>query len=501
MQLHFRFLVLFIALTGACREKARADYFWSPTCCQAYSDALQLNFERAKSLCQQEKKERPENMIPVYIESQIDFLKVIIEEDKTRLEALKSGNNSRIELLNNHKGKSPYQRLCVAEMYLQMGIASVRFEEFLVAAYDVRKAYKLLQLNQKEYPDFKPNLKGLGLIHAAVGTIPKNYQWISNMLGMDGSIKQGLGELKTLLNASTRHSELNYLRDETIVILTFLELNLGKDKDDELIRRRFYPIKEINQKPLLLFAKSVFHFAVAENDSVIRLLSGRENTANVQALHYLNFMEANARLFNMDFTAELLYLKYLQNYHGRTYVKSGWQRLAWIRYLQNDQEGYKKYIAHCTATKKGDDLTDEDKSAIRENESGEPPNRILLKARLLFDGGYYQRALTELAGKPLTLFPGARYQLEYTYRLARIFDKLNKKDKALQFYESTYKNGAGHKYYFAAGSCLYSGQLYEEAGNKTAAVEWYKKTLELRDHEYQNSLDQKAKAGLNRLEK
>ncbi len=497
---NFKIAFLSILLLCGGIKNANADFFWSTRCQQAYAEAIQLDFENALKLCQLEKAERPDNLLPVYIESQVDFLKSFIDEDKVQLEGIKTRNSERIDLLQKHKGQSPYQRLCIAEMYLQLAIARLRFQEFMVAAYDVRKAYKLLEENQREYPDFKPNLRGLGLIHAAVGTIPKNYQWVASLLGLNGSIKQGLGELKMLLNACYRNPELNYLKDETIVMLTFLELNLGKkEKDDEAIRRRFYPIKDIHQRPLLLFAKSIFHFSVAENDSVIQLLSQRSPEIKGKPLHYLNFMEANARLYNMDFSAEKLYLKYLQNYRGTTYVKSAWQRLAWTRLLQGDEEGYKNYISKCTLHAKGEDLTDEDKAAIHELESGEKPNVLLLKARLLFDGGYYQRALLELAGKPMTLFPTVKNQLEYTYRLGRIFDKQGKKEKALQLYESTYNNGASHAYYFAASSCLHIGQIHEDLGHKTKAVEWYKRTLTLRDHEYQNSIDQKAKSGLNRL--
>ncbi|MBK7967271.1 MAG: tetratricopeptide repeat protein [Bacteroidetes bacterium] len=313
-------------------------------------------------------------------------------------------------------------------------------------------------------------------------------------------MQQGLGELKKLLASTYRQEEYAYMRDETIMILTFLELNLGKDKDNELIRKRFYPVKDIEHKPLLLFSKSIFHFAAAENDSVIDLLSQSRKVVKHQPLHYLHFMEANARLYNTDFTAEALYNSYLQSYKGSTYIMSARQRIAWIHLLKGDEAGYNKNIAHCKPNSKSEELTDEDKAAIKEADSKETPNPLLLKARLLFDGGYYPRALNELAGKSLTHFQGIKAQLEFTYRLARIFDKMEKNDKAEQLYEITYKSGLHQKYYYSASAALHLAQLYEEQGNKEKAVEFYKKTLALREHDYQNSIDQKAKAGLGRLE-
>lgn len=481
-------------------QTVQAEYNWTSNCKLAYEEAMRLNFSKANQIVAIEKKQHPTNLIPLYIESQIDFLQSFIFEERTILDGLKTRNDLRIAFLQKSKEESPFKRLCIAEMYLQMAIARVKFEEYFGAAYDVRKSFKLLEENQQRYPDFKPNLRGLGLIHAAVGSIPKNNHWVAGILGLEGTIKQGLSELKILLNATYKDPSLSYLRDETIVIITFLELNLGKEKDNNVTRRRFYPIKDLEKKPLLLFAKSIFHSSAAENDSVIELLSRRSHEINGNALVYLNYMEANARLYNMDYSAEKLYLKYISEYTGKTYVMSAWQRLAWVRLLQGDEVGYKSYMSKIKVSKKGQDFTDEDKAAIKEAQSGETPNVILLHARLLFDGGYYQRALAMIAGKPVASFPRLRDQLELTYRLARIFDKQNKKEKAIEYYEITLKNGAEQSYYFAANSALLIGQIYEDAGNKTKAVEYYNKTLEMRDHEYQNGIDQKAKAGLNRLE-
>ena len=77
---------------------------------------------------------------------------------------------------------------------------------------------------------------------------------------------------------------------------------------------------------------------------------------------------------------------------------------------------------------------------------------------------------------------------------------MKRNDKAKQLYETTYKNGLNQKFYFSSSAALHLAQLYENEGNKEKAEEFYKKTLALRDHDYQNSIDQKAKAGLGRLE-
>ena len=177
-------MVVFFLLSGYCR----ADFRWTPTCSEAYSALQQLNFKKTAQQLKAERRAHPKNLVPLYIESQMEFLKSFLSEDKTAIDQLKTHNDQRIAILENNTDASPYKKFFMGEMYLQKAISRIKDEEFVSAAFDVRRAYKLLNENNKAYPDFKPNLRGLGLIHAAVGSIPKSYQWAGNLIGLDGTV-------------------------------------------------------------------------------------------------------------------------------------------------------------------------------------------------------------------------------------------------------------------------------------------------------------------------
>lgn len=475
-------------------------FTWTENCLNAYSEATRLNFNKVHQLLAAEEKVNPKNLLIPYAESQVDFIKCFISESVDDLTTLKEKNSKRIDRLTALKIKSPYTKLLIAEYYIQTAIARLKFEENVGAIYETRKAFKLLEENKKLYPEFKPTLKGLGFIHAFVGTAPKNYQWMLNLLGFSGTIDQGLKEMRELMSAASK-GDYPWLHDETIVILTFLEMNLLSKKDDDQIRKRLNSITDIEEKPLMQFAKCVYYYANAENDSVIKLLSSRKIADDSYRLYYLDYMEGIARLNNLDVTAEYCFKKYITGYKGKTFIKSACQRLAWTKLIQGDVNGYRQYIKLAGEKGSGNTFSDEDKQAMKEATDKEVPNSILLKSRLLFDGGYYQRSITEISGKPTTDFPTLRDKLEFTYRLARIFDKTNKKEKAIQYYQQTIDNGKNFKFYFAANSALQMGLLYEEKGDKEKAATYYRQCLSMRDHEYQNSLDQKAKAGISRVEK
>jgi len=229
-------VLVLILMSGFCR----ADFRWTASCTDAYSALQQLNFKKAALHLKAERKVHPKNLVPLYIESQMDFLKSFLSEDKVAIEQLKSHNDQRITILENNTENSPYKKFFMGEMYLQKAISRIKDEEFVSAAFDVRRAYKLLNENNKSYPDFKPNLRGLGLIHAAVGSIPKSYQWAGNLIGLDGTVPQGLNELRELYSATFKNDDIAFLRDETIVLLTFLEMNIDrKNKNTSPIRSRF----------------------------------------------------------------------------------------------------------------------------------------------------------------------------------------------------------------------------------------------------------------------
>jgi tetratricopeptide (TPR) repeat protein len=75
---------------------------------------------------------------------------------------------------------------------------------------------------------------------------------------------------------------------------------------------------------------------------------------------------------------------------------------------------------------------------------------------------------------------------------------LGRKDEAIAAYLTTLKTGEHLKEYFAARAALQLGYIYEERGDRPMAISYFQKCLSLKGHEYKNSLDQRAKAGIER---
>jgi len=143
---------------------------------------------------------------------------------------------------------------------------------------------------------------------------------------------------------------------------------------------------------------------------------------------------------------------------------------------------------------------DEDNQAYSEASAGLIPSIPLLKARLLFDGGYYSRALDELLDIRLKEYVRSKKDLtEYFYRLGRIYHEQGQIGKAISDYTNAIVTGKSLPQYYAAGAALQLGMIYESTGQLTLADSCYRLCLSLPFKEYRNSLSQKARTGLERI--
>ena len=235
------------------------------------------------------------------------------------------------------------------------------------------------------------------------------------------------------------------------------------------------------------------------NDKAIDLLLSRPTGDEYFPFHYLDYLTGLGKLYRLDEDANKYFFKYVSNFKGLNYVKDSYQKIAWYYLVNNDIDKYREYIDK--VNQYGNDIIDADKQAERESEKGEIPNLHLLKARLLFDGGYYENALAAMTGNTSGNFlHNEKDSLEFTYRIGRIYHEWGKSDNSIPFYDKTIENGSKSEFYYAANSALKLGNIYEDKGDFNKALHYYKEAQSMKNDEYKNSINQKAKAGIHRIE-
>lgn len=468
------------------------NFDFNQRCIEAYNLLQALRFNEAEVLLVQEKSDHPDNLIPVFLENYIDFLSIYISEDENLFNALEDNQQKRLVQLKKGDDDSPYYLYTQAEILIQWAFARLKFGEYVNAFTEVKKAYALLEENQEDFPDFIANKKSMGLLHCLVGAIPDQYKWGANMLGMNGSIQQGLNEMKSIIEYSKTHDFI--FAQETYLYYAFSSLYLQKDD-----ATAWNIVKNLDTKNNLIntFCVSSIAMRTGRNDLAITTLQTKTTGSNFYSYPYLDFMLGLAKLRKLDADANMYFQRFLKNFKGSNYIKETYQKLAWHALINGNSSKYYEYMN--LVKQNGNDVIDDDKQAQYEAEQGKKPDITLLKSRLLFDGGYYKDALKHLEGKSTSSFSDARDKAEFTYRAARIYHASGDAEKSKGFYAATIKNGETLPYYFAASAALQLGLIYEKEKNTEKAKYYFNKCLNMENEEYKTSLDSQAKAGLNRV--
>lgn len=475
------------------------SYDFNNNCREAYSSIISLKFEEGKKLIDEEKVVHPNNNIPYLLENYIYFLTVFIGEEEAVFESLEDKKDDIISRLKDGDESSPYYRYCLAQVYLQWAVARTKFKEYVPATFEINRAYRLLEKNTSEYPEFIPNNINLGLLHTMIGTIPDSYNWAKKMVGIEGTVEQGVNEILKVLKVSLTNEDYGHYKAECLFYLSFIQINLMTSNDKAFEYLDIIVSDSSNlQNPMAIYALSRIYMSNSMNDKAIDLLTHRPTEPIYFPFHYLDYLTGLAKLHRLDKDADDYLLKYVKNFKGVNYIKDAYQKLAWHYFIHGNSKKYSEYMAMVPEV--GNTVVDADKQAERAAGNGEVPNFHLLRARLLFDGGYYPEALTELTSSTRNYLENERDSLEYYYRIGRIYDEWGKEDACISFYEKTIQEGAESEYYFAANSALKLGNIYEARGDNNKAVYFYERAQSMKNKEYQNSISQKAKAGINRIE-
>lgn len=467
------------------------QFNYNNQCQKAYQAIFKLKIKEGNQLLFNEKQTNKENLLPYFLENYADFLVLYISDDVNLYNKLVPKKEERINILREGNRNSPFYLYSQASIYLQWAFIKIKFGDYFSAVWDVKKAYSLLKENKEKFSQFAPNDKDLALLNTIFGAIPDKYRFGAKLLGLKGNIDEGLNDLGDLL----KDPKMPF-REEASIMYTMLLLHLGQDKGDawEMIDQLNLKLED-NLLNYFITA-SVAHYT-GKNDQVISILSKRPSNSNYYPFPYLDYMIGNAKLNKLDRDADDYFKKFLESYKGKNYLRETNRKLAWYGLIFQKPDIYKYYISKVLLT--GNNSLDEDKAATREAESKQIPNPILLKARLLSDGAYFTKALNVLDSceiKDLNFDD----KLEYYYRKARILDDMGQSVKSIPFYEWVIKYGVKSNSYFAPNSCIKLGNYYEHIHDKKTAAAYYQRALTFMNHEYKNSIDAQAKAGLNRIQ-
>ncbi|MCK5823433.1 MAG: hypothetical protein KAG95_05475 [Bacteroidales bacterium] len=471
-----------------------ANFDFNKNCNNTFRLILNLQFNDALKNIELEKKVNPDNKLVYYFENYINFLKTLTFDTEDDYFAYKNKVDYNLNKLKQANNKSPYFIYTQADIHFQSAILSYKFKDFFLASYHFYKAYKLIYSNFEKYPEFYQNYKLIGSLNLLISSVPVNYKWFADFFIIDGSINSGIKELEYFYLQSKK----TIFNTESIIFLSFAYQNFLQNN-----KRAYIFLKQTDKdyinNPILCF---LYAKACAEADKNNEAVNTIENYLKNNELPIINFFYyflGTTKLNRLDNDADIYLKKYLSKYNGKNFIKASYQKMAWYYLINNN---YVKYNDCINKVKKlGSINTEADKQAYLEVNQSVAINEVLLKARLLFDGGYFLKAENLLLENSKIQHSSIiKDKIEYSYRLARIYHKLNM-EEAKKYYQLVIANGSEMPYYFAKNSALQLALIYESELDFGKADFYFNKCLNIKSNEYKKSIQFKAKAGLNRINK
>ncbi|TKK71531.1 tetratricopeptide repeat protein [Ilyomonas limi] len=475
---------------------ARAEkvYDFNVTCQQAYHDITSLKLTSGQQLVTQAKQQNKDNLVPDLLQGYIDFFVLFFNEDPDEYQARRPQMENRISRFEEGTESSPYYNYCLAVGYLQKAMVAVKFNERFTAFMAFRKAFSYIKDNRKAFPGFLPNTMIYAPMQVVVGVIPDGYKGIAGLFGLKGSVKEGMKQMQGFVNSNDPTAKFFF--NEAAFYYCYLLFYIQNEPQQAFQFIKQNKLDVVNNH---LFAYMTANLALnnKQTDYAESIIRNRSSATGYLETPVWDYEMAFVKIHQLQLPEAIYYFeRFLHHFKGNFYVKDAYQKLSWCYYLHGDMAAAEN--ARKLLLKRGNTLSDADKQANREAKSGEYPNVTLLKARLLNDGGYNTAALNILAGKTIKDFAKPEEKLEFNYRLARIYDELGRDSDAIQAYNATIKMGENSKEYYAARAAWQTGILYEQAGRREMAISYYQKCLSMKDHDYKDAIDQKAKAGIAR---
>ncbi|WP_124634270.1 lipopolysaccharide assembly protein LapB [Taibaiella sp. KBW10] len=487
-------LAIFFCLFFTLRSLAGYYYDFNTRCQSAYQAYTSFKIAEANKLLEAELKDHPNNLIAIYLYSYDDVFTLLFRGDPAELKRRRNNLSIRMNVLDKGDKNSPWYAYTKATLYFHWAAINIRFNDMTTGANLFRKSYNNLKENQSKFPNFKQNDILLGVAEGMIGTIPNNYKWMVNLLGFKGSVKSGNTRIINYLNNTGSDAQL--LKEEAIVYYCYFKSILYSEPK---LAFEYLDANKIDVRNNYLLAFTKANIALNNNKSALaqNILNNLNKDNGYMEVPAFNFEMGQAALFSLDDDCIRYFNRFLNSTKNNYFIKETYQKMSQYYWVMGNKTKADEYKNYCLQY--GSAITDGDKQALRYAKSSSYPDATLLKIHLLCDGGNYLKANTVISKYKKTDFLKEADQLEFTYRNAQIYNALGQKNLAIAFYEETVKTGAERTEHYAARAALELGNIYEDQGQKATAIKWYHTCMDMKNHDYENSLEQKAKAALNRL--
>jgi hypothetical protein len=468
----------------------KAGTVFSSNCQLSFFEILHLNFQKANVFLEREQELNPNNLYIPYLSNYIEFLKVALNESPTDYSGYIKQSIQRLKKIEQSK-ENTYNRLCfLGEINLQSSIIYAKYNEKFKALKYLYAAQKNILECQKKFPEANQVNKLRAVVIQINSYLP---QIVKNFVPASLQSSEAFQVLESYKQQV--HSD-TVLSLECKILSAFFKHQFSENPKSAYNEVKPLLLEHANN-PLLNLAFSFIAMRNGKSAEALTIIN-RNVDAGLDTFQLYKQYVLGVLNLNTQLDGKYYLTNFLKYYQGNTYRKSAWLKLGWSYYLQGDTQRF--IFCRKQVMDVGTAWNDADAAALFEAKETGYPNIYLLKARVLFDGGLYNKSRSILATKEaLASLQSKRDQIEYLYRFARINHAEGDLNAAKKYYAQVITMGKTEPYYFAANSALQLGLLFEKEENHTQASSYFQLCLSINKYGYSGSIGAKAHAGLKRV--
>lgn len=469
-------------------------YEYNPRLRQAYEAILRLNLEEGARLLDQELRENPQNLMTSFVADYQDCLELFLLGDPALLESREAILDSRIRRLSLGPENDPWQRMSRAAVHFRWALVYLRYGEQWKAGVQLRRSYILIRANRRDFPQFPQGVLFQGIEEALVGSLPSSYRWLEKILGLKGDGKGGLRKLSWFADQS-RPGDL--FHEEALLYLAYFQGYIQSDTAglNAVLGREWFQREE---QPLACLIRSDFLLNFQGAEEARKMLEPLVYSGRFTRFPIFEFMLAKAYMHGLDSRSRYYFQRFVERNKGVFFQREAMRNLSLLAFLDGNQNRADFWRARLRQYVHPS-LIDADRRAERFAQEESWPHPDLLRIRWLLDGGYISKARRILEGMDPDQLPSPAHKLEYFYRKGRLLEHEGRWGPSLEAYALAIERGRDSKEQFGARAALQSARVYEKRGQFAQARIYYELCLRMKNHDFQNAIDQQAKAGLERL--
>ncbi|MEL6615015.1 MAG: tetratricopeptide repeat protein [Bacteroidota bacterium] len=347
---------------------------------------------------------------------------------------------------------------------------------------------------------FVESYLGRGTCLVAAGAVPSEYKWVAALLGFRGTVADGIETLTLAFDHAT------VATPEAAIMLALADAALNErragaiDRLGEVARAHPRSVLLAYLHGTMLLETRDAPAAEAELRRAIALRATPEASAFPYADYHLGLA-----LFRQDRFEEAatLFETYIADPPGNALVAQATLHAGLSREMLGDRRDAVRHYRRVRATRDNDSDQQAEREAERrlDHPMTETERAILLGATA-YDGGRYADAIPVLQPILGDREADATLKAEAAYRTGRAYQALGDDREAIRHYRLAIARPGDPLAKWGPWAIYHIGEVHEAAGDWAAAQEAYETSLENEDEfDYHKSLEQRAKAALERVER